>query len=236
MKKTVTLFAAIALCTGSLFAQSVVFLQNGEQLANNAEITVTEAANDPIWGLSIESGLRLNNTTSSQLPVTITQTVIEPPTSGSLSVCCSGNCYAPSVENWTNQGTAPAGLDNGSHFMFIFLEEGTYTSCKVKYEVYSSSSDKSTVTVNYQYGGAGIGNVNNSGVSVYNLNGQTCFKLNRLSANTQLVVYNITGQVVGQYTPNAETFVLPVTLTNGIYIYALKENGKIISSGKYVKH
>jgi len=241
MKKTIIILSAITLFTGSLFAQSFVFIKDGERLPNNTEITVTEVKIDEDWGGSpvIKAGVFLENLTDNTIPAILAQIVIESDKIGTLEVCFY-NCFMPTIEDaeWSVL-VAPGLYDTEDKFKINYYpEEGEYTSVKVKYEIYpeSDTDDKTSVIINFVYSESGICKTNlNETISVYDQNGKTCFQFNQLLPNTQLVIYNITGKEIGQYEINSRMFVLPEILRKGIYIYAVKEKGRVIYTGKYIQ-
>ena len=241
MKRIITIFGVITMFGGSLFAQSFAFFRHDVQLENNAEITATEFDPEGIeWGsYIIQSEVELKNLTTDEIATTLTQTVLEQPTApGKLEVCFGGSCRMPTNEDVTFYGNVESGFHGGFHFAFRDLTLGEYTRIKVQYDVYPTDDpdDKTTLIIIYDYSEVGIKELSrNDNVFVYSQNGRINFKFNKFSSDMQLVMYNITGREIGTYNINSEKFVLPETLSKGIYIYSLKEKGKVTCSGKYVQ-
>jgi hypothetical protein len=245
MKKIFTFLIAITIFGGSLYAQSFAFFKDGEQLENNAQIIITEFDSEPIEGenfvyISMESGLELKNLTETSIFTCFHQLVLEQPTGpGELTVCFGDNCNPPTNEEVTFQSDLEPGFDENFHLSYAaLLPEGEYTRIKVQYDVFprADPDDKATVIIIYDYSEVGIKELSrNDNVLVYERNGQTVFKFNKMSPDTQLVIYNITGREIGQYKLNSEKFVLPKPLAKGIYIYSVKEKGKVTCTGKYVQ-
>ena len=238
MKRIIVFLVAITLFMGSIFAQSFEFYRKGELLPNNAEITISELEYDE-WNemYAIQSEVELKNTTDNSIYAYLQQTVHEFPTSGKLGVCF-GICSQPTNDTITFSTDVPSGDLIGFHLAFEQIEEGEYTSIKVQYDVYpeNDESDKTTIIINYVYSESGICKRNLiENISVYDQNGKTCFEFDQLLPDTQLIIYNITGKEIGQYAINSKLFILPETLKKGIYIYAVKQKGKVISTGKYVQ-
>ena len=244
MKRIITFFGAITLFGSSLMAQSFAFFQHGNQLENNAVITITEydTQNMEEYGwLDMEADVELKNLTENTLFSCFAQTVLEGPIGeGKLAVCCLGNCYPPSNDDEVHEGNAEPGDHFGFHLSFGGqVEEGEDERVKVQYDIYpkANPNDKTTVIIIYEYSATGgIKELSrNDNVLVFSQNGKITFKFNQISPDMQLVIYNITGREIGQYYVNSEKFILPETLSNGIYIYTLKEKGKVSYTGKYVQ-
>jgi len=144
-------------CNATLIAlppPAFTFFNNENPFPNNEEITITDVEYE--GGLLLmKSEIFLNNITSNNIPASLTQIVLEPPSAGTLEVCFGGTCFAPTNGNETWQGTITPGLHNDpNEFKLIFYPaEGTSSSVKVKYEIYphNNPGDKTTVTINYVY-------------------------------------------------------------------------------------
>ncbi|MCL2073077.1 MAG: hypothetical protein FWH18_04085 [Marinilabiliaceae bacterium] len=237
MKRIIIFLSLGVFLNISLFAQSIVFYRNGQPLPNNAQVVITEVDEDE-WGrATMESGVYVNNTTSSTLSIELVQTVLESPSSGEFEVCMGGSCFAPGLNDATYPGTLSPGIEEVPLFHILFrpiVED--YTSAKVQYEIYpiDSPGDKSTVTIIYNYWKAGIDKItNNDNISIFKQNGQIFFRFDKISPNMQLFIYNIAGVEVGQYDIKSEIVAVQDNLSKGVYIYAVKEKGKVVHSGKY---
>ena len=239
MKRTIFLLGVIAFFGGSLLSQSFVFFHHEEELENNAVVEITKL--DPeyleIGMYYFESGIEIKNTKEETISAKMTQKILEYPTNPGELEFCFGMCYNGNKDAESNYDV-PSGFLSGFHLSFGRMEEGKYTSIKVQYDVFpiSNPEDKTTITIIYDYSESGISKLNQyENISVFNQNGKVCFDFNQIRSGMQLVIYNITGTEIGHYDIDSKLFMLPETLKKGIYIYAIKEKGKVNHSGKYVQ-
>jgi len=239
MKKVITFLTTLFLCSGLIYSQTFEFYRNGILVQNNETIEITDVEENA-WGwLIMKSKVQLKNTTSNTVEASLSQTVLEHPAAGELEVCFGGNCYASTNANVTWPGTIAPGMpDNEDEFKMVFYpSEEIYTHIKVQYDVFvrNNPDDKTTIFLIFNYRPGNINIISqNDNLLIYNQNGQICFKFNNSSPKRQLTVYNITGTETGQYKADSELLVLPETVKKGVYLYSVKENGKVVSTGKYI--
>jgi len=226
--------------TISLFSQTLVFYKDGSPLPNNSEITINDVVfTTGIWAV-MKSNVTLMNTSSSVVQAEFSQTVLVQPEAGVLEICFGGSYCQSTNDNYTLTGSVISGMpENEDIFKLLFHPEvGIYTRTKVRYDVYPHNNphDKTSVTITYNYTDSGIDKlVHNENISIFKQNNQVYFRFHKDPPPTQLIIYNITGIEVGQYDIDSEIFVLPDNLSKGIYIYAVKEKGGVVYSGKYTQ-
>ncbi|MDR1610969.1 MAG: T9SS type A sorting domain-containing protein [Candidatus Symbiothrix sp.] len=254
MKKIIILCCTALMFTFQTFAQTFAFLQNGRQLGNNAEITVTKAVPSELDGeLVLESDLALKNLTDNFIEVTrMTQTVLTGPTfpAGTISFCFYECKYALTsnidtyreVDVSGESAVRPNELWESPLFhLSFYVSENFYTGTQVKYEVYplDNPNDKTAVTITYDY------NENSTALSKITLPGKITtsqegnnvrFTYSLDNNNAIIEVYNAVGNKMSQHRlQSAEgTFVLPEKLTKGVYLYTVKQSNKVTTANKFI--
>ena len=239
MKKTL-LLASIALCAaGYMQAQSVRFVQNGEVLENEANITLYEY--DEIMGqMKWEPTIR--NLTDQDINIMIQTDVISNEDDSFLALCVGGQCYAP-TKTETDIITVPAGGettdfhtqfepkgDNSKATAYYVLmniddEEGTdYQAVTVTYDypAYLASESLTTAPIQFKLTQSG-----NNLVCRYSFDKQ---------ASRQVVISNMVGAQVASFALDNTSGEKRVSarLPKGIYIYTLVENGRNLKSHKII--
>jgi hypothetical protein len=244
MKKQIIFCCIYCLFTAATFAQSFAFYQGGKKLDNNAEFTVSTTSLDEFDALVLESGLSLKNLTAYSIGATCTQRVlIAPPDeeSGILNFCFE-NCVAGN-QPIKSQSRAIAGNELMTPPVFhlcLYPVEGIYVQAKVLYEIYptGNSSDKTTVTVTYNYNSSSAGLLNNIALNnklIIFQEGKN-LKFNYSSgSNIQLEIYNITGEKSAAHNLNPTgLFSLPEELAKGFYVCIIKNEDGILACQKFV--
>jgi hypothetical protein len=251
MRKKITLLCSVlALFAVQSFAQSYAFYYNDVELEDNAEITVSRAVVDTVlegW-LVLEPNLQLKNLTNTAMNTGISQKILEYPAldeedeyTGYLSLCFVF-CFTRNEDRTFNVVLAPNAFAEGFHSKFN-VQEGVYTSAKVKYEVYAWGdifhTDKKTITVNYVYDENSTNGLKNpaaeNAISVFQEGNNITFNYALDAQPIQLDLYNISGQKIGQHllASGNGTFTLPSTLAKGIYVYSVKNAKGMVTTNKF---
>jgi hypothetical protein len=249
MKKVVIVYMTMSMFAVQTFAQTFAFLQNEKQLDNNAEITVTKAFPSELDGeLVLESELGLKNLTDNDVSARMTQTVLTGVTipAGNISFCfyncvytqtSSGNTYR---EQDGEVGPNEIWISPQFHLSF-YVSENLYTSTKVKYEIFplDNTDDKTTVTIIYVYNekSTALSHINRQNKIITSQeSNNVMFTYSFDRNNTLIEVYSAIGNRIAQhYLKSAKgVFVLPEKLPEGIYIYSIKQDNKIIVANKFI--
>ena len=230
MKKTL-LLASIALCAaGYMQAQSVRFVQNGEVLENEANITLYEY--DEIMG-QMEWMPILRNTTDH---------VISNEDNSFLALCVGGSCYAPTATE-TSVITVPAGGET-TDFHTQFIPNGNTSKATAYYIVMNVDDEEGTdyqaVTVTYDYPAYLASESLTTAPIQFKLtqsgNNLVCRYSFDKQASRQVVISNMVGAQVASFAldnTSGEKWV-SARLPKGIYIYTLVENGRNLKSHKII--
>lgn len=226
-------FALSAPAIGQTFA----FFRNGVQLANDTEITINEYITED-GVVSLESGLEIHNLLAFPMQGVAAQEVIKAPESGSLSFCF-GNCVLTNSNK--SLETSVATTNTTSFHVLLATETNAFATSKVKYSVYPkiNSSDIQSITVNYVYNSTSTQNTKsdlakvilNQSNGIYNV----YYSFGSVKER-KIQLMNLTGQVVAQSVIQKQsgTWIPDCTMTKGIYIVAVRENGKVTFSRKLV--
>ncbi|MDR2628220.1 MAG: T9SS type A sorting domain-containing protein [Dysgonamonadaceae bacterium] len=254
--KTTILCSTLLLFACQTFAQTFAFFHKGQQLENNAEITVTKAlpSESGVEGeLVLESDLALKNLTDNYIDTTrMTQTVLTGPTfpAGTISFCFYECEYASTSDLDTYRKVDVYGIDAVRpnelwepprfHLSF-FVGENLYTSAKVRYEVFppDNPNDKTTVTITYDYNprSAALSKISlPDKVAVSQEGDNVLFTYSLDSHPAILEVYNVIGNKLSQHPLKSAkgTLVLPGKLPQGIYLYTLKQGNHMTVARKFI--
>ncbi len=241
MKKTL-LLASIALCAaGYMQAQSVRFVQNGEVLENEANITLYEY--DEIMG-QMEWMPILRNTTDHDVNIVIQTSVISNEDNSFLALCVGGSCYAPTATE-TSVITVPAGGET-TDFHTQFIPNGNTSKATAYYVLMNIDDEEGTdyqaVTVTYDYPAYLASESLTSTLEQFRLtqngNNLVCQYSFGKTASRQVVISNMVGVRVASFSLDNNSGKKTVTahLPKGIYIYTLVENGRNVKSHKIIIH
>lgn len=241
MKKTL-LLASIALCAaGYMQAQSVRFVQNGEVLENEANITLYEY--DEIMG-QMEWMPILRNTTDHDVNIVIQTSVISNEDNSLLALCVGGSCYAPTATE-TSVITVPAGGET-TDFHTQFIPKGDNSKATAYYVLMNIDDEEGTdyqaVTVTYDYpaylASESLTNALEQFKLTQNGNNLVCQYSFGKTASRQVVISNMVGARVASFSLDNNSGKKTVTarLSKGIYIYTLVENGRNVKSHKIIIH
>ena len=233
MKKTL-LLASIALCAaGYMQAQSVRFVQNGEVLENEANITLYEY--DEIMGqMEWMPILRVN--------IVIQTSVISNEDNSFLALCVGGSCYVPTATE-TSVITVPAGGET-TDFHTQFIPNGNTSKATAYYIVMNVDDEEGTdyqaVTVTYDYPAYLASESLTTAPIQFKLtqsgNNLVCRYSFDKQASRQVVISNMVGAQVASFAldnTSGEKWV-SARLPKGIYIYTLVENGRNLKSHKII--
>lgn len=237
MKRILLFTAAICLLSGTMQAQSVRFIQNGEALSNNASISIYNYDED--MG-SMDWKPVLRNTTQKAVDVVIQTNVISNPNSDFLSLCLGTNCYPPNIME-TPIITIPAGAEDSSfHTMFIPMSPTSIATASYTIINVNDETDYQTVTITYDYPAflAGIDKTRLSSQIKLMQRGDNlvCNYKFDTQAKRSIVLSNIVGAKVAAFAINNNSgeIVLNSKLAKGIYVYTLVENGRNVKSHKII--
>jgi hypothetical protein len=246
MKRIFTLCSFLLLFATVTFAQSFAFVKDAVQLENNAEITVRNFTTTPVPGeLEIPAGLRLKNLTDETLDTKMKQTVLSYEGTGDelINWCfnvCSNVPLTTTLLERTSMIAANSFEENFHANLIVYPDE--YASAKVRYDVYPQNIfEVITVTVNFIYdenSQTGLNTLEKNKINVYQKD--KTVKLNYFcnQTNAQLEIYNIIGKKVAQYHLNIgeNQFSLYEQFPQGIYVYVLREDNKVIINQKFIVH
>ncbi|MDH6355252.1 hypothetical protein M2132_001590 [Dysgonomonas sp. PH5-45] len=239
MKKIFTLFVASLFLGGaSISAQSLFFVRDGQRMADNAEITITEVEDDGFGGLAMESGVHCENTSIFPVNATMSQTVVTAPQAGELSFCF-GNCVIGNNDISLNF-SVPVGVSSGNPHLSFLPEKGSYTQVKVIYKLYPESNTEESVTLTINYDYKDTQGINDDAISQRNVNvitagGNTEFVYDfDKSANRRLAVYDVTGRVVYKTSLRNLSGSQSVGLSKGVYFYTIEEGRNLVETNKFI--
>ena len=241
MKKKLLLASAILCAVGLTQAQSVRFVQNGEVLENEANITLYEY--DEIMG-QMEWMPILRNTTDHDVNIVIQTSVISNEDNSFLALCVGGSCYAPTATE-TSVITVPAGGET-TDFHTQFIPNGNTSKATAYYIVMNVDDEEGTdyqaVTVTYDYPAYLASESLTSALEQFKLtqngNNLVCQYSFGKTASRQVVISNMVGARVASFSLDNNSGKKTVTarLSKGIYIYTLVENGRNVKSHKIIIH
>ncbi|NDV47185.1 T9SS C-terminal target domain-containing protein [Paludibacter sp. 221] len=241
MRKIITFFTLFILCTTFLSArQSLAFFRNGVQLENNAEITISDVVTEEFGSLVIESGLELKNISSQDVSATVTQTALIAPQAGTLSFCF--DMCIPTNSDVEQTSSVSANSEHPVFHMMYYIEEGAYSSPKIKYEAWDTTTpdSKIAVTVTYAYQeSTGLGDdvIGKNNLEVIQSGSTVKFAYSWANMGEyQVALYNITGRNVASFPlfDQEGVYQLPDNLSSGIYIVSVKQNNRDILTKKFV--
>jgi hypothetical protein len=237
MKKIIIICQLIGLLATPTFAQSFAFFKDGVQLSDNAEITISKTTFDEISGdLTLESGLQVRNLSDKSIESVINQEIIESPGAGEITFCFF-TCLSVNEDRSQSATFVAKSFYAGFHLYFYVLE-GAYAKAKVKYEIFNKVSprDKATLTITYIYdeNSSGINHPTSEKFSMYQRGRDIIFNYSPESNVDQLEIYNTTGQRIYQchLSRDVDTITLPIALSNGMYVYCVRNDKKVLSSQK----
>ena len=237
MKKALLFTAAALLLVGNIQAQSVRFVDNGEVINNEANITLydfDEGLSQMAWAPT------LRNTAQKEVKVVIQTDIISNVNNDFLSLCVGTMCYSPTVTE-TEVLTIPAGGENTSfHTQFIPFQPTSIATATYAVINVDDETDYQTVTVTYDYP-AYLAAVDKTSLSSQiNLmqrgNNLVCNYKFDTAASRSIVLTNIVGAKVATLALNNTSgeVVLNQKLAKGIYVYTLVENGRNVKSHKII--
>lgn len=241
MKKKLLLASAILCAVGLTQAQSVRFVQNGEVLENEANITLYEY--DEIMG-QMEWMPILRNTTDHDVNIVIQTSVISNEDNSFLALCVGGSCYAPTATE-TSVITVPAGGET-TDFHTQFIPNGNTSKATAYYVLMNIDDEEGTdyqaVTVTYDYPAYLASESLTTAPIQFKLtqsgNNLVCRYSFDKQASRQVVISNMVGVRVASFSLDNNSGKKTVTarLPKGIYIYTLVENGRNVKSHKIIIH
>ncbi len=228
----------VASATLTVNGQNIKLLYNEEDVSNS-EITVEGTPSRDMKVI-----INISNTSSSDIQVKIKKRVIEN-IEGSENTFCLGECFSPTVEESPNPFTIGAGqTTTSSDFYVEFYPQGNSGNAKISYEVFniSDEDDKASITINFSIQeGTGItpqtlvpsifAYPNPVESNVLNIS----YSRNILNSDAKITVKNIVGvtlleRKIQQENGNVSFDVS--SLANGIYLYSVEQDGKILATKK----
>lgn len=136
------------------------------------------------------------------------------------------------------------GLNGSMDFQFTAMSADLFGDVEVSYKVYlkfSEDNEPCVFTIRIIKSGDSGSGINSSSVekslNVYQSGtGVVANYSFDNAAERYISVYNLAGEIVGKFklAGEAGNEVLPVSLSKGIYLYALEENGKSLKAHKFI--
>jgi len=241
MKKITLLLTLLFLgCGTCLFAQSLVFVQNGEVLENGSTIVVTEII-EPDALPTMNAHIYVKNQTSADVHnATMTISLVEESTSqGFIGYCGWGTNSCVPVNYGTplsRTTTVQAGEVVDPHVDTQMIDPEN-VSFKVEYKLTYGLGITQTIYVVFTSDNTSIPSLSKTTpiVVVNNVNGTTINYNFESTANRQLSIHTIVGRKIAEInlTDNSGNVQLP-NLTKGIYLYSVTENKQSVQSGKFI--
>lgn len=213
----------------SSWGQNVQWVYNDKTLEDGAEVTVTEY--DPEMGqMLLELGIR--NNTDKQLKISVSKDNQELTEGGDVQLCVGTTCYPESVIKSDEFALEPNETNTSFHANYLVLDESKYGNSTVVFKLLSGDESIS-VKAHFNYSGT-VANEKiglDAGWKIYTSEGRIYMKAPD-AGNMNLRIVNMNGISVYEQvlSSNAETS-SPV-LTNGIYVVALYQGGKVVTSRK----
>lgn len=234
-RKITLLIAALCLICGSISAQSFVFVHNGVELENNANIIVSEI--DEEMG-TMDAHAYVKKLASENMNASLTISVEEEPIGGFIGFCGWGTTICTPV-NYGSPLTRDLLVENNDPIDPSVEVMGAYerpVNVKVKY-VLKAGNEERILNVHFDSEASAINDLTASN-SVFVSGSRDEMYLNYsfdTEAQRVLNVFSITGNKVAEIilSSNNTQVQLPKT-SQGIYLFSIVENGRIIKGGKYI--
>jgi len=216
-------------------------LYYSEDEVSNSEITVEGT---PSRDLKVV--INISNTSSSDIQIKIKKRVIED-IEGSANTFCLGECFSPTVEESPNPFTIGAGqTTTSSDFYVEFYPQGNSGTAKIMYEVFNvnDEEDMASVTINFsiQEGTSISEQTLNTSIFAYPNPVESnvlniSYSKNIQNFDSKITVKNIVGvtlieRKIQQKNGNVSFDVS--SLANGIYLYSIERNGKVLVTKKLI--
>lgn len=234
-RKITLLIAALCLICGSISAQSFVFVYNGVELANNANIIVSEIDED--MG-TMDAHARIKKLASENIEASLTISVEEEPIGGFIGFCGWGTTICTPV-SYGIPLTRTLLVDHNDAIDPSVEVMGAYerpVNVKVKYTLVAGG-EEFVLNVHFDSEASAINDLTATN-SVFVSGSRDEMYLNYsfdTEAERVLNVFSITGNKVAEMplSSNNTQVQLPKT-SQGIYLYSISENGRVIKGGKYI--
>lgn len=236
----ITLMVGASLIT---FAQSLVLHHEGEILEPNAEIIIEGAhtASELIFEAEVE------NISNGEIEVNVQRYEFDLNSDHINTMCWAGQCYSPFTGLPPNTVLLPAGgtISPEDAFSGHLQPNGTIAISTIAYTFFdvNNPNDSVRVVVQYAAGTWGISDSNNEEVEVltYPNPATDVINFNIKTDINEVITYevlNITGVVVRSKAAKSNNAKFSVSdLAEGLYIYRVSSDKKIIKSGRVViKH
>lgn len=222
-------------------AQSLT-LSYDDQDVSNTEITVDGEYSSEV----IKVGVYITNSGDADINIRLKKQEIDL-VSGTINSFCIGSCYMPETYESSNDFYLTAGETTGrDEVYFEFFPEGNSGESTIYYEFWDNDNpdDKVSVTVNYSIVATSVQTrFNEITLNAYPnpVSGSTVsinYDFVSTPNNAKLLVHNILG--VEMKTRNLQQSAGRLTLDiddlpKGIYLYSLENNGRKISTKRFVK-
>lgn len=218
-------------------AQSLVLTYEGEQLENNATITVEGNHNLD----EIVAELDVTNTSSSDIGVLVQKTNMSmlPNTS---TYFCWGLCYDTSTVLSPYPLTIAAGVTNDFDFSGHYSPEGNVGESTVKFEFFDEENTSDITAVIIAFNGVLTGTSEQEYANKFNIFPVPANEMINISSSINekagFKLFNANGAEVGSIESlNPVNQVDVSSLANGVYFYKISNGDLLMKSGRIVvKH
>lgn len=214
----------------SSWGQNVQWVYNDKVLEDGAEVTVTEY--DPVMGqMLLELGIR--NNTDKQLKVSVSKDNLELAKGGAVQLCVGTTCYPESVVKSDEFTLEPNETNTSFHANYLILDESKYGNSTVIFKLLSGDESISVKT-HFNYSGT-VANEKiglDADWKIYASEGRVYVKAPLDAENMDLRIVNMNGVSVYEQPLSSNADISSPVLANGIYVVALYQGGKVITSRK----
>lgn len=229
IRKLALFILPVLLCCMSSWGQNVQWVYNDKALEEGAEVTVTEY--DPEMGqMLLELGIR--NNTDKQLKVSVSKDNLELAEGGAVQLCVGTTCYPESVVKSDEFTLEPNETNTSFHANYLILDESKYGNSTVIFKLLSGDESIS-VKVHFNYSGT-VANEKidlDADWKIYASAGRIYVKAPE-AEDMDLRIVNMNGISVYEQPLSSNADICSPVLANGIYVVALYQGGKVITSRK----
>lgn len=239
MKKIFSLMIAI-MFTSSLFAQSIVLVSYEDQTPyQNGDIITVNSD----YGVTLLLGkLGVHNNSTDTLDIYVKRIVIST-VENSANSFCWGACFDTSINISPVSVLINAGETDLYGFMAEYFNQNTslpipYGTSTICYSFFDprNVNDSAWIYINFTVGNESVEELNQISGKVYpNPASDFIYVESNASQNSEIAIYNITGQLVKTVPVTSEKTQINISeLQNGIYFYSIITNGIKVDSKRFV--
>lgn len=223
------------------YPSGLPLLSPGNSIVNNDTIVF---CSEDLTSVFTEGSVKVINNSGDSMRVKVKRF-------GDQNICYASNqfcwtlCYSPSVsvapEHITIQNN-----DSTSFFHGWVTPNGTEGCCFIKYRFFNMDDTTEFADVTIKYCFATNCSAPNIGLDEETLISANAYpnptsdiltiELENLDVDAQLIISDVTGKQISQQLIPSGTTILPINvsnLTNGIYLYTIKSNNKILLTRKF---